>query len=37
MGANAGNGSAAGLFYLNSDFAVGASGASVGTRLLYIP
>lgn len=37
LGAHAGNGSAAGLFYLHSSNGLGAVGASVGTRLVYIP
>lgn len=37
LGAYAGSGSAAGLFYLHSDLDLGAASASVGTRLVYIP
>lgn len=37
LGANAGNGSAAGLFYLASHGGLGSAYANVGTRLVYIP
>nr|UVN01249.1 MAG: hypothetical protein [Bacteriophage sp.] len=37
MGANAGDGSAAGLFYLGSSIGLGLALAGVGTRLVYIP
>lgn len=37
LGASAGNGSSAGLFYLDSSVDLGYALASVGTRLVYIP
>ncbi|UVX67550.1 MAG: hypothetical protein [Bacteriophage sp.] len=37
MGANAGDGSAAGFFYLGSSLDLGIALAGVGTRLVYIP
>lgn len=37
LGALASHGSAAGLFSLDSNVGIGAAGASVGTRLVYIP
>lgn len=37
IGGHSGNGSKAGLFYLNSSAGVGASGADVGSRLTYLP
>jgi len=37
LGAYAGDGSAAGLFRLFSDYGLGVATASVGTRLVYIP
>lgn len=37
LGADAGDGSRAGLFYLNSGNALGVAYAYVGTRLVYIP
>nr|UVM92213.1 MAG: hypothetical protein [Bacteriophage sp.] len=37
MGANAGNGSNAGFFALFSYDGLGGAGASIGTRLVYIP
>lgn len=37
LGARTSHGSAAGLFYLDSSSGLGAAGASVGTRLVYIP
>lgn len=37
IGGRSGNGGRAGLFYLNSDTEVGASHASIGSRLTYLP
>jgi len=37
MGASAGDGSAAGFFYLGSLIGLGDASAYVGTRLVYIP
>lgn len=37
IGSNSDNGSTAGLFYLHSANGVGSSGASVGSRLTYLP
>lgn len=37
IGGNSGNGGGAGLFYLYSDSGVGYSGASIGSRLTYLP
>jgi len=37
LGARAGDGSAAGLFRLDSGDGLGVAGARVGTRLVYIP
>lgn len=37
LGARAGSGSGAGLFHLDSSNGLGFAGASVGTRLVYIP
>jgi len=37
LGARAGNGSAAGFFFLNSGDGLGHAAADVGTRLVYIP